>query len=86
MSQMMGSLQSTKLLGPFGHDYGKLPFQTRSRFFHGGLVLIFCPHKIISFKEEWWSVRVVVSVRKRPNRFYMFFRVVGPHKMFGLGV
>ena len=86
MSQMMGSLQSTKLLGPFGHDYGKLPLQTRSRFFHGGLVLIFCPHKIISFKEEWWSVRVVVSVRKRPNRFCMFFRVVGPHKMFGLRV
>ena len=83
---MMGSLGSTELLGPFGHDYGKLPFQTRSRFFHGGLVLIFCLHKIISFEEEWWSVPIVVSIRKRPNWFCTFFGVVGWHKMFGLGV
>jgi len=82
---MMGSFWSIEHLGHYGHDYGKLPFQTRSKFFHGVIVLIFCPHRIISFEEEWWRVRVVVSVRKRLNRFYMFFGVEGWHNMFGLG-
>ena len=82
---MIGSLRSTELQGPFGHDYGKLPFLTRSRFFHGGPILIFFPHRIISFEEEWWSVRVAVFVRKRPNQLRMFSRVVERHKMFGLG-
>ena len=66
-----------RVVGSLWSQLWKAPFQTRSRFFHGGLVLIFYPHRIISFEEEWWSVRVVVSARKRPNRFCMFFGVMG---------
>ena len=73
-------------LGHYGHNYGKQRFQTRSKFFHGGLVLIFYPHRITLFKEEWWRVRDVVSIRMRLNQFCMFFGVVGRHMMFGLGV
>ena len=83
---MLGSLRSIEHLGHYGHDYGKQRFQTRSKIFHGGLLLIFCPHKIISFKEEWWRVQDVVPLRMRANRFCMFFGVVGRHKMFGRGV
>ena len=82
----MGNLRSKEQWGPFGHDYGKQPFQTRSKFSHGGRLLISCPHKIILFEEECWQVHGVASVNKRLNRFYMFSGVVGRHRMSGLGV
>ena len=73
-------------MGHYGNDYGKQMFQIRSNFFPGELVLIFCPYRKISFEEEWWRLRDVVSASRRSNRFCMCFGVVGRHKMFGLGV
>ena len=73
-------------MGHYGHNYGKQMFQIRSIFFPRELVLIFFPHKTISFEEEWWRLRDVVSVKKRPNQFCMCFGVVGQHRIFGLGV
>ena len=81
-----GESSEQRAYGSLWSRLWKADASNKIKIFPGELVLIFCPHRTISFEEEWWRLRDVVYVRKRPNRFCMCFGVVGRHRMFGLGV